>query len=57
MVARVSKDGDVEIEFYIVRTKEGHVSVWYEEPPPNPGIERTGPFTATATIPKRHAPH
>jgi hypothetical protein len=57
MAARVSKDGEVEIEFYVVRTNEGHVSVWYEEPPFNINIESTGPFIATAQIPPRLAPH
>jgi hypothetical protein len=56
MAARISPDGDVEIEFYIVRTKEGHISVWTEPPPPRPNIERHGPYTATTHVPKTLAP-
>ncbi len=56
MTAIISKNGDVEIEFYIVRTKEGAVSIWTELPPPNPDIERHGPFVAAAQVTKRLAP-
>jgi hypothetical protein len=53
---RISKRGDVEIEFFVVRTKEGHVSIWTQEPPPAPNVERHGPFIAEAKIPAKLAP-
>ena len=56
MAARISKDGDVEIEFYIVKNEDGHISVWTDEPPPDRGLERNGPFVAIAQVTKRLAP-
>lgn len=54
MAARMSTHGDVEIEFYIVRTDDG-ISIW-TDPPQEKSGERYGPFVATALVPLNLAP-
>lgn len=56
MVARISKRGEVEIEFYVVHDVDGIVSIWTKEPPALPGLRRYGPYTATAEVQRELAP-
>jgi hypothetical protein len=56
MASRITKDGDVEIDFWIVKSKDGVVAIWTDEPPPLPDVSRHGPYVATAQVVRRLAP-